>query len=344
MFHLGNSTAILPYLGDGEELDMYETSAPSESVGSPSGASIMDPDQSASADGFIGSSSSHEPHAAFDDLPTFTQAIQQLSHDTTTFYPVIKTSDTDLLQLAEPLTIELIQKHPLGSAKPTRLWSAELLPKGTHLPDIVGSTLAGVEVPILNSTPESVHGHLTYSIRVTYTEKAKGRFRKPRKVSALLPLTITRSASQSCTSIDRGARYVWPERADVTMQLSHSKLVNDMINLKLNVKYLTGFECEGPTKLVCVTALLTQQAGTMTSTYSILRDAEPKSLDYSLSVKGIPLNSSTSPSHPYPVSHLVSTTLRFQFVENTKTKFYDVVFRTRINMNLNEEAPPVYGV
>lgn len=320
MFVLTNSKVLLPFLGNSEVSDEPETTP-----------DIHTP-----------------PYSDSEDLPTFSQAIEQLAHENTAFYPAIKTTDTDLLQLESPLTIELVQKCPLGSGtQSTCIWSAQVLDTGTHLPDAVSSTLRDVQIPIKNSTPESVHGYLSYSIRVSYVEKAKGRFlKKPHKISALLPLTILRNPPQSDTDTDRGARYLWPQRADVTMQLQHSKLNNDIINLKLHVTPLQDYLPEkNAIKLTGVEVVLTQQTGSTTSTYPLLRDmTPPKTLDYSLTVKSLPLNSSTSPQHPYPVSHLVATTLRFQFWENNKVKYYDVRFKTKIALNLNGDAPPVYGV
>jgi hypothetical protein len=131
----------------------------------------------------------------------------------------------------------------------------------------------------------------------------------------------------------------------VTLQLQHSKLVNDVINLKMHVTPLQDYLPEkNAIKLKGVEVILTQQTGSTTSTYPLLRDMNPpKTLDYSLTVKNLPLNSSTSPQHPYPVSHLVSTTLRFQFWENNKVKYYDVRFKTKVSLNLNGDAPPIYA-
>lgn len=319
MFVLTNSKALLPYLGDSEVLDndLESLQTPLQTTPAP------------------------------DELPSFTEAIQQLAHESTPFYPAIKTTDTDLLQLEEPMTIELVQKCPLGSTtQSTSIWSTQVLSQGTHMPDMVSSTLRDVCIPLKNTTPESVHGYLSYSIRISYVSKPKTRFlKKPQKVSALLPLTILRNAPQSDTDTDRGARYLWPQRADVTLQLQHSKLVNDIINLKMHVTPLQDYLPEkNAIKLKGVEVVLTQHTGSTTSTYPLLRDQNPpKTLDYSLTVKNLPLNSSTSSQHPYPVSHLVSTTLRFQFWENNKVKYYDVRFKTRVALNLNGDAPPIYS-
>ncbi|KAG5355273.1 hypothetical protein CKK34_6589 [Yarrowia sp. E02] len=112
MFVLTNSKVVLPYLGDSELSEHAVEALQTQDL-------LVEP---------LGD----------DELPSFSQAIKQLAHEATPFYPAIKTTDTDLLQLEEPLRVELVQKYPLGSGThSTSIWSTHVLSRGTYMPDLI---------------------------------------------------------------------------------------------------------------------------------------------------------------------------------------------------------------